>query len=182
MVESPKYLIVVERTLRGFTAYSPHLPGRVVSGTSRSQVEQSMQETIERHLEGIRARGIVVGPARFSSTTGRLKCPKCRTPFAWWRVVFGLSHCGNCRSRLQFTSDSSLIAALAFWFTYLLIGWRFDYPWRGILEEPGLLAGFLLLSLLGNVVVAVSTGRLELHGDRFDLSRGHGHPRPGEAS
>ena len=45
-----KYLIVIEETGSGYTAYSPDLPGCVVSGWTRSEVEQKIRhsEEIER--------------------------------------------------------------------------------------------------------------------------------------
>jgi predicted RNase H-like HicB family nuclease len=52
-----RYLIVVEPTDTGFSAYSPDLPGCVSTGRSHEEVEQGMQEAIELHLEGLRLEG-----------------------------------------------------------------------------------------------------------------------------
>jgi len=52
-----KYLVVVERTKTGFSAYSPDLGGCVATGRSRTGVVKEMQRAIEFHLEGIRAEG-----------------------------------------------------------------------------------------------------------------------------
>ncbi|MGH3090211.1 MAG: type II toxin-antitoxin system HicB family antitoxin [Rubrobacteraceae bacterium] len=52
-----KYLIVIEPTGTGFSAYSPDLPGCVSTGTTREQVERNMREAIELHLEGLREEG-----------------------------------------------------------------------------------------------------------------------------
>ena len=52
-----KYLIVIEPTGTGFSAYSPDLPGCVSTGSTRDECEQTMQEAIEFHLEGLRAEG-----------------------------------------------------------------------------------------------------------------------------
>ena len=52
-----KYLIVVEETGTGFSAYSPDLDGCVATGSSREQVEATMQEAIAFHLEGLRDEG-----------------------------------------------------------------------------------------------------------------------------
>ena len=49
-----KYLVVIEPTGTGFSAYSPDLPGCVSTGTTREAVERNMQEAIELHLEGLR--------------------------------------------------------------------------------------------------------------------------------
>ena len=52
-----KYLIVVEKTRTGFSAYSPDLDGCVATGSTRKQVERAMREAIEFHLEGLRSEG-----------------------------------------------------------------------------------------------------------------------------
>ena len=52
-----KYLIVIEKTRAGFSAYSPDLDGCVATGESREQVEKMMKEAIEFHLEGLREEG-----------------------------------------------------------------------------------------------------------------------------
>jgi predicted RNase H-like HicB family nuclease len=49
-----KYLIVIEPTGTGFSAYSPDLPGCISTGATRDEVERNMQEAIELHLEGLR--------------------------------------------------------------------------------------------------------------------------------
>jgi predicted RNase H-like HicB family nuclease len=52
-----KYLIVIEPTSTGFSAYSPDLPGCASTGTTREQCEQNMREAIEFHLDGLRDEG-----------------------------------------------------------------------------------------------------------------------------
>lgn len=52
-----RYLIVIEPTPTGFSAYSPDLAGCVATGATRAQVEQVMREAIEFHLDGLRADG-----------------------------------------------------------------------------------------------------------------------------
>lgn len=52
-----KYLIVIEPTGTGFSAYSPDLPGCVSTGATREDVKSNMQEAIELHLEGLREEG-----------------------------------------------------------------------------------------------------------------------------
>jgi len=52
-----KYLIVIERTETGFSAYSPDLPGCVSAGRSQKEVEQNMREAIAFHLDGLREEG-----------------------------------------------------------------------------------------------------------------------------
>ena len=52
-----RYLIVIEETSTGFSAYSPDLPGCVSTGRTREEVELSMRESIEFHVEGLRGDG-----------------------------------------------------------------------------------------------------------------------------
>lgn len=52
-----KYLIVIEPTGTGFSAYSPDLPGCVATGATREQCEANMREAIEFHLDGLREEG-----------------------------------------------------------------------------------------------------------------------------
>jgi len=52
-----KYLIVIEPTQTGFSAYSPDLPGCVSTGRTREEVEQNMKDAIAFHLDGLREDG-----------------------------------------------------------------------------------------------------------------------------
>lgn len=52
-----KYLVVIEKTETGYSAYSPDLGGCVATGATREQVEREMQEAIEFHLEGMARNG-----------------------------------------------------------------------------------------------------------------------------
>lgn len=52
-----KYLVIVEPTDTGFSAYSPDLPGCVSTGVSREECEANMREAIEFHVEGLRLQG-----------------------------------------------------------------------------------------------------------------------------
>ncbi|HEX8238053.1 MAG TPA: type II toxin-antitoxin system HicB family antitoxin [Abditibacteriaceae bacterium] len=51
------YLIVIEPTGTGFSAYSPDLPGCISTGGTREEVQANMHEAIEFHLEGLREEG-----------------------------------------------------------------------------------------------------------------------------
>jgi predicted RNase H-like HicB family nuclease len=55
-----RYLIVVEQTNVGYSAYSPDLPGCVSTGRTRADVEQQMREAIAFHLDGLREEGQIV--------------------------------------------------------------------------------------------------------------------------
>ncbi len=59
-----RYLIVIEPTETGFSAYSPDLPGCVSTGGTRGEVEVNMREAIEFHLEGLREEGLPVPEPR----------------------------------------------------------------------------------------------------------------------
>jgi len=63
-----RYLVVIEATPTGFSAYSPDLPGCVASGVSRDEVEQAMQDAVSFHVDGLRADGQPAPPARSVAT------------------------------------------------------------------------------------------------------------------
>jgi predicted RNase H-like HicB family nuclease len=52
-----RYLIVIEETETGYSAYSPDLEGCVATGSNRDQVEQAIREAIDFHLEALREEG-----------------------------------------------------------------------------------------------------------------------------
>jgi predicted RNase H-like HicB family nuclease len=52
-----KYLVVVEETGTGFSAYSPDLPGCIATGATRQEIEKTMREVIQFHIEGLRLEG-----------------------------------------------------------------------------------------------------------------------------
>ena len=55
-----KYLVVIEPTETGFSAYSPDLPGCVATGATEAEVEREMQEAMEFHVEGLALEGYAV--------------------------------------------------------------------------------------------------------------------------
>lgn len=57
-----KYLIVIEPTGTGFSAYSPDLPGCASTGATREECEANMREAIEFHLDGLREEGEPIPP------------------------------------------------------------------------------------------------------------------------
>jgi len=63
-----KYLIVIERTGTGFSAYSPDLPGCIATGGTRDEVEREMKAAIVFHVDGLRAEGMAVPQPRSSSS------------------------------------------------------------------------------------------------------------------
>ncbi|NCC60891.1 MAG: type II toxin-antitoxin system HicB family antitoxin [Verrucomicrobiae bacterium] len=52
-----KYLVVIEDTETGYSAYSPDIPGCVATGESKEELEHDMREAIEFHLDGLRQDG-----------------------------------------------------------------------------------------------------------------------------
>lgn len=53
-----KYLIVIEATNTGYSAYSPDIDGCVATGKTKREVENNMREAIEFHLEGLSLENI----------------------------------------------------------------------------------------------------------------------------
>jgi predicted RNase H-like HicB family nuclease len=63
-----QYLIVIEKTATGYSAYSPDLDGCIATGSTKQEVEQNMREAIEFHLEGLRDEGYTVPqPSSYST-------------------------------------------------------------------------------------------------------------------
>jgi predicted RNase H-like HicB family nuclease len=52
-----RYLIIIEDTSTGYSAYSPDLPGCAATGHTREEVEREMRDGIEFHIEGMRLAG-----------------------------------------------------------------------------------------------------------------------------
>ena len=52
-----KYLIVIEKSKTGYSAYSPDLPGCVSTGNTIEETEQCMREAISFHLDGLKKEG-----------------------------------------------------------------------------------------------------------------------------
>ena len=59
-----KYLIVIEPTSTGFSAYSPDLDGCVATGATRDDVERNMHEPVAFHLEGLAEEGLAIPQPR----------------------------------------------------------------------------------------------------------------------
>lgn len=62
-----KYLIVIEPTSTGFSAYSPDLDGCVATGATTEEVELRMREAIQFHIDGMRQDGERIPTPRASS-------------------------------------------------------------------------------------------------------------------
>lgn len=55
-----RYAIVIEKGEGNYGAYVPDLPGCVATGGTIEEIERSIQEAIEFHLEGMRADGLPI--------------------------------------------------------------------------------------------------------------------------
>jgi predicted RNase H-like HicB family nuclease len=53
-----KYLIVIEKTKSGFSAYSPDIAGCIATGKTKKEVEQNMYDAIQFHLDGLKEEGM----------------------------------------------------------------------------------------------------------------------------
>jgi predicted RNase H-like HicB family nuclease len=48
-----RFLIVIEKAEKNYSAYSPDLPGCVATGSTREDAERNMYEAIELHVRGL---------------------------------------------------------------------------------------------------------------------------------
>ncbi len=60
MMNTSRFLIVVEDAGVNFSAYSPDLPGCVATGGSREEAEKNMYEAIQLHIEGLEEDGLPI--------------------------------------------------------------------------------------------------------------------------
>jgi len=49
-----RFLIIIEKAGRNFSAYSPDLPGCVATGATREETEKNMHEAMLMHIQGLR--------------------------------------------------------------------------------------------------------------------------------
>ena len=63
-----RYLIVIEETATGYSAYSPDVPGCVATGGTRDEVEAQMKDAISFHLDGLKEEGMSLPEPRTSSS------------------------------------------------------------------------------------------------------------------
>lgn len=52
-----KYLIIIEKSETGYSAYSPDLAGCVSTGITAEETEMNMREAIEFHIHGLKEDG-----------------------------------------------------------------------------------------------------------------------------
>ena len=63
-----KYLVVIEKTNTGFSAYSPDLDGCIATASNEKEIENSIKEAIEFHLEGLIEEGYEIPISHSYST------------------------------------------------------------------------------------------------------------------
>lgn len=49
-----RFLVVIEKTSDGYSAYSPDLDGCVATGATRDEVEANIHQAIEMHIQGLK--------------------------------------------------------------------------------------------------------------------------------
>ena len=54
------YVVVVEETHTGYSAYVPDLPGCISVGDSQDELEKNIHEAILFHIEGMKEDGIAI--------------------------------------------------------------------------------------------------------------------------
>jgi predicted RNase H-like HicB family nuclease len=59
-----KFLIIIERTETGFSAYVPDLPGCIATGDTKELLENNIYEAIQFHLEGLKEEGLNIPEAK----------------------------------------------------------------------------------------------------------------------
>jgi predicted RNase H-like HicB family nuclease len=63
-----KYLIVIEETATGFSAYSPDVPGCVATGNTLDEIQREMKDAIAFHLDGLKEEGLQLPEPHTSSS------------------------------------------------------------------------------------------------------------------
>jgi len=63
-----KYLIIIEKTKTGFSAFSSDLPGCVATGPTKQRVEKNMKDAIAFHLDGMHQEGLKIPQPHSFST------------------------------------------------------------------------------------------------------------------
>jgi predicted RNase H-like HicB family nuclease len=57
-----EYVIVIEKTPTGYSAYAPDLPGCIATGRTLDEVRTRMREAIVFHIEGLKRVGLPIPP------------------------------------------------------------------------------------------------------------------------
>lgn len=64
-----KYVIIVEKAGKNYSAHAPDLPGCVATGKTVDETVDRMKGAIEFHLEGMKEEGLIIPkPAVFAKS------------------------------------------------------------------------------------------------------------------
>ena len=55
-----EYVVIIEKTDTGYSAYVPDLPGCITVGDTKEDVARHIEEAIQLHLEGMREDGLKI--------------------------------------------------------------------------------------------------------------------------
>jgi predicted RNase H-like HicB family nuclease len=55
-----RFLIIIEKANKNYSAYSPDLLGCIATGKTREEAEQNMHEAIEMHIQGLLEDGLPI--------------------------------------------------------------------------------------------------------------------------
>ena len=59
-INAMKYIIIIEKTRTGYSAYVPDLPGCISTGDTKDETETNIQEAILFHIEGLKEDGLPI--------------------------------------------------------------------------------------------------------------------------
>ena len=57
-----RYLILVEKSATGYSAYIPDLPGCVATGSTKEETKRNIRDAFRFHLDGMKVDGEVPEP------------------------------------------------------------------------------------------------------------------------
>jgi predicted RNase H-like HicB family nuclease len=57
-----EYVILIEKTPTGYSAYAPDLPGCIATGRTLDEVRRRMREAIAFHIDGLKREGMPIPP------------------------------------------------------------------------------------------------------------------------
>jgi predicted RNase H-like HicB family nuclease len=55
-----RYVVVIEKAGKNYSAYVPDLPGCVATGASVEAVEAEIRAAVQFHIDGLRADGLTI--------------------------------------------------------------------------------------------------------------------------
>ena len=57
-----KFLVVIEKADKNYSAFCPDIPGCVATGATKREVEKNIRSAIVFHLEGLKEDGLPIPP------------------------------------------------------------------------------------------------------------------------